>query len=145
MGLLGMFHLIGGVALGIPLRQWLRGRFSCNSIFFVVWGAMFGVLPLVIGFNVFVPHGATDEFNLELALLLVPILIVVLLPDRFLASFDARAILPVAIGGVFLLVGLGVGAALYSSSPLTALIIGGVFGGLGGMVLIAGVVSALRR
>ena len=49
LGFLSIFHVIGAVALANGLRGvWSglhdKGRGGCRSLFFVVWGAMFGLL-----------------------------------------------------------------------------------------------------
>ncbi len=139
-----LFHVIGGVAVGSTVRGWLRGHLACTSFFMVVWGAMFGGVPLALGYDLLVPQGGIVFFGIELAVLIGTILLVVLIPDWFVQSFDGRAIAPVAFGAVFLLTGFGVGAATFTSSPITAIVVGGLFAGFGGSILIWGMVRAFR-
>lgn len=139
-----LFHVIGGAAVGSTVRGWLRGRVACSSMYMVVWGGFFGGVPLVLGYNLLVPQGGILYFGIELAVLFGTIALVALLPDWFVQSFDGRAIAPVALGGIFLLTGLAVGMSTFAESPLTALGIGGLFAGVGGLVFISAVVRAIK-
>ncbi len=139
-----LFHVIGGAAIGATVRGWLRGHFACNSSFMIVWGAIFGGVPLSLGYSLLVPRGGILFFGIELAVLIGSIFVIALVPDWFVQSFDGRAIAPVAFGGLFLLCGLAVAAASFTSSPVTAIVVGGLFVGVGGFVFIWGLVRALK-
>jgi len=49
---ISLFHVIGGAALGITLRGWVNNPTRENlfrRVFFLIWGGMFGCMPLVFG------------------------------------------------------------------------------------------------
>ncbi len=61
LGFLSIFHVIGAVILANSLRRvWSglrdKGRGVCRALFSVVWGAMFGCMPFIIGIEL-----ATEE------------------------------------------------------------------------------------
>ena len=64
LGFLSIFNVIGAVALANGLRGvWSglhdKGRGGCRSLFFVVWGAMFGCLPFGLGLELATEEGGT--------------------------------------------------------------------------------------
>jgi hypothetical protein len=144
LAMICIFHIIGSAAMGATVRGWMRRGFSCNSLFMIVWGAMFGIAPLAIGYNLFVQHGAPYMFGIEIGVLIGAFLFVALVPDWFKESFDAQTIAPIAFGGVFLLVGIGAGAAAFSEAPLMAVLMGGLFAAVGGLVFVWGLIRALK-
>ncbi len=144
LAMLCVFHMIGSAAMGATVRGWLRNGFSCSSAFMIVWGALFGIAPLAIGYNLFVQHGAAYLFGIQIGVMVGTFLLVVLVPDWFKESFDAQTIAPIAFGGIFLLVGIGAGAAAFSEAPLMAVLIGGLFAAIGGLVFVWGLVRVLR-
>ncbi len=144
LGFLSVFHLIGGVAIGSVVRGWLRRGFSLRGLFLLIWGGMFGVMPLLIGAGMFTLGGKPYLVVLQIAVLALAILVTALTPDWFLESFDSQALGSVAFGGLFMLVGAIVFVALVQSEPLVALFFIAVFGGSGALVLVSGVKSALK-
>jgi hypothetical protein len=144
LAFLSVFHVIGGVAIGSAVRGWLRGRFACRSLYLILWGAMFGLLPLVMGVMVFLPTGTVLFLGIQVGILLGTILVVALTPDWFVRAFDLQAMAPVLFGGLFFLVGVGMGVVTYGESPVSALLVGGLFAAVGGLVMVGGLVKVFR-
>ncbi len=144
LGFLLVFHLIGGAVLGGTVRQWLRGRFACNSLFSALWGGLFGLLPLVIGVTTFGAHGDFLYIGIEIGAFIGVILLAALTPDWFLQSFDLPRIAPVAAGGLFSMIGLGIFVALLGTDPLVALVFLGAFGGGGVIAIVSGLRAMLK-
>ncbi len=143
LGFVGLFHVIGGIAMGFALRG-LRGGFSGNTVFLLVWGGMFGCLPLAIGWNALGAAGRPEFFALELGIFIAAILITALMPDSLLESLKSPQVAPVAFGGLFVLIGIGVGAIMIQTDLLPALLFGGCFAGAGGLVFISGLAKVLK-
>jgi len=143
LGFVCLFHLIGGIAIGSALRG-LRNGFSVSTIFFLVWGGLFGCLPLVIGWNAFSQTGGLGFFALELGVLIAAILISALMPSSILESLNSPQVAPIAIGGLFLLIGIGAGALIAQTDLLPGLAFGGCFAGAGTMVLVSGLAKLLK-
>ena len=105
LGFLCLFHLIGGAAIGSVLRGVLRGKFSCNSSFFLIWGGLFGVMPLLFGIQE-LQKGAPYSLMIEFAVLATAILVVAFIPEDLLATLRSPNIFSIAIGGIFLMLGV---------------------------------------
>jgi hypothetical protein len=143
VGFFSLFHLIGGIAIGSALRG-LRNGFSGNTIFFFVWGGMFGCMPLAIGWNAFGATGRPELFALEVGTLIAAILITAFMPDTMLESLKSPLVAPIAFGGLFMLIGIGAGAIMIQTDLLPALLFGGCFAGAGGLVFISGLAKVLK-
>lgn len=143
LGFVGLFHVIGGIAIGSGLRGLRRG-FSGGTVFLLVWGGMFGCLPLAIGWNALGATGRPGFFALELGILIAAILITALMPDTMLESLKSPQVAPIAFGGLFVLIGIGVGAIMIQTDLLPALLFGGCFAGAGGLVFISGLAKVLK-
>jgi hypothetical protein len=139
LGFLNLFHLLGGVAIGSVLRGALRGKFSCNSFFFLIWGGLFGGTPLVFGIQEF-QKGAPYFLMIQFAVFAAAILVVAFIPEDLLATLRSHNIFSIAIGGVFLT--LGVAMLFTNLFPLKTLqdklLGGGIFILAGGAVLLIG-------
>jgi len=105
LGFLCLFHLIGGAAIGSVLRGVLRGKFSCNSFFFLIWGGLFGGMPLLFGIQEF-QKGAPYFLMVQFAVFATAILVVAFIPEDLLATLRSPNIFSIAIGGVFLTLGV---------------------------------------
>ncbi len=138
-----LFHLIGGIAIGSALRG-LRSGFSTNTIFFLVWGSIFGCVPLAVGWNEFGKTGGLGFFALELGVLVAAILIAALMPDTLVESLKSPQVAPIAFGGLFVAIGIGVGAIMAQSDLLPALFFGSCFAGAGGLVFVSGLTKLLK-
>lgn len=79
-----IFEVLGGAALGVALRGILRRDFT--GLFFLIWGAGFGGIPLFIGAATFLSTDAPMYFYAQLFLFLTAIVTVALLPNDFMQS-----------------------------------------------------------
>jgi hypothetical protein len=68
LGFLSIFHVLGGIALGSTVRG-LRNGFNGSKLFFLVWGSMFGCIPLAIGAQAFAQENTMYLFVLEVLIL----------------------------------------------------------------------------
>jgi hypothetical protein len=139
LGFLCLFHIIGGAAIGSVLRGVLRGKFACNSFFFVIWGGLFGGIPLLFGIQEF-QKGAPYFLMIQFAVFAAAIFVVALVPDDLLAALRSPNIFSIAIGGVFLMLGA---AMLFTNifelkGLPEKLLGGGVFIVTGGAVFLIG-------
>jgi hypothetical protein len=145
LGFLCIFNLIGGAAIGSALRGALRGKFSCNSIFFVIWGGLFGGLPLVFGFQE-MQKGTSNFLAIQSVVFAGSILVVALIPEDLMATLRSPDIVSVAIGGAFL--SLGVIMLFTNLFPVKnlpeKLLGGGIFGLIGGAVFLIGLWRILK-
>ena len=143
LGFVGLFHVIGGIAIGSALRGLRRG-FSGGTIFLLVWGGMFGCLPLAIGWNALGATGKPDFFMLELGILIAAILITALMPDTMLESLKSPQVAPIAFGGLFVLIGVGAGAIIVQTDLLPGIVFGGCFAGAGAISFVSGLAKLLK-
>jgi hypothetical protein len=138
---ISIFHVIGGAALGITLRGWANNPTRENLFrraFFLVWGGMFGCMPLVFGVE-----------NGTLAVQVVVLLIAIAVPffwlDRLREMFSDQNVVLVGFGGIFLIAGLVAGGALLREREwLFAALFGGIFSLVGGGIFFAGLRNLLR-
>ena len=139
LGLLCIFHLIGGAAMGSVLRDVLRAKFSCNSFFFLIWGGLFGGMPFVFGIQEF-QQGAPYFLLIQFVVFIAAILVVAFIPNALLETLRSPNIFSSAIGGIFSLLG---GVMLFTHLfPLKTLqdklLGGGIFIVMGGAVFLIG-------
>ena len=141
---LSLFCLIGGAAIGSVVRTWRKRGPSFNSTFLLIWGGLFGGIPIFMGTVMFGAHGAFYLLGLQVGLFIGIILVVAFVPDLYLESFDMDKIAPVAFGGLFLLIGVVLGVVLITSNLLMAIIFFVAFGGAGALFFVQGLRAALK-
>jgi len=136
------FHVGGGAAIGVALHRLFRGGIRLdglgNNAFLLIWGLLFGGMPLVFGLN------QGWFFGLQLAIFVGTIAVVAVgyewlrelyrQPGMFIASF----------GLAFLLIGASIVITSLQEGDAAAPLFGLVFGGVGGLILLVGVVMMLR-
>jgi hypothetical protein len=145
LGFLCIFHLIGGAAVGYALRGVLRGKISCNSFFFFLWGALFGGIPLLFGIQES-QKGAPYFFLVQSVVFATAILVVAFIPDEFLEILSSPNITSLAVGGLFLMIGIAmlVTDIFELKSLQEKLLGGGIFVLVGGAVLLRGLWLLLK-
>ena len=155
LAFLSLFHIIGATAVARGLRAaWgcLRGEklgAAFNSLYLFVWGALFGCVPFTLGLQL-----ATKESGTPLVLLGEVVvwgsafLIALLAGDRIAgwlrSTFNADTAL-IAFGGLFMLVGTGVGLLAGQSDLLSGLLVGGLFTLVGGVFFAIGLANLLKE
>ncbi len=147
LGFLCLFSLIGGIAIGSTLRGWLHGGgFACNSLFFLVWGGIFGGVPVVIGAGTYLKSDMPYLFGVQVLVLLGAIAVTALISPSYLQSISSPETTSIAMGGLFMLIGLGVGVLMLSREDwFPALLFGGSFGGTGLLVFIKGLRDLMNK
>ena len=144
LAFVSIFHAIGGIAIGSTFRG-LRYGFPWGRIFFLIWGALFGCLPLSIGAQTFTKAGAPYLFGIEMVVLMSSILGAALMPDWVLESYNWADLSPIGFGGLFLLIGVIAGGILLNTDPIWGLVFGCAFGGAGALTFVLGLRSLLQR
>ncbi len=142
---LSLFHVIGGSALGWSLRQFLARQFGCMTWFFIVWGGMFGLLPLIVGTAIFSQMHLTYLVGAQVVVLAAAIAIAAFVPPDFLQSFSSSNFIMLGLGGLFVLIGSAIFAFggtrnLNTSLPASAIVIF-----VGGVFFVLGIIYALRN
>ena len=155
LGFLSIFHVIGAVALANGLRgvwHWhsSKERGLGNALFFIVWGAMFGCMPLAFGLGM-----VTDqEMGTPLVLLGQAIvwgmtfLIALFFWDDvidWLRPFLHPTTFLVGFGGIFMLVGAVTASFVIRDDLLFGLTFGGIFLLVGGIIFALGIWNLLKE
>lgn len=139
------FHVLGGAAVGFVVRRVIESGFKLTSLtgngFMLLWGAMFGGLPLFFGLAM----GSGLFFALQLVLFLGTAALVAWQFEWLRDVYSLPAMWLASGGLVFLMIGLGVGAAMLGTGDTTWLFFALLFGGVGGLFLLLGVGLMLRR
>ncbi len=152
LGFLSLFHIIGGIALGSAIRGIWRNVRSRGegawmpSIFFVVWGSMFGCMPFAFGFDPTLPAW------------FLPAQLLIWGAPFILATFFGRAVLDwagplfnigtglIVFGGIFMIAGLLGGYMIFSDGELfQAMLLGGIFGVIGLSIFILGLANLFKN
>jgi len=153
LGFLSLFHIIGGIALGNAVRNiWRAIRNQGEntswggSIFFVVWGSMFGCMPFVFGLDPALPNW------------FLPAQLLIWGTPFILSAVFGRAILDwasplfnvgtglMAFGGIFMFAGLLAGYFTFSDGELfQAMLLGGIFGVIGLGIFILGLANLFKN
>jgi hypothetical protein len=155
LAFLSLFHIIGAAAVARGLRvMWsgLRDKkpgAAFNSLYLFVWGALFGCMPFAFGLQLAAKASGTPLVLFgEAAVWGSAFLITLLAGDRvagWLRSFFNADVAFIAFGGLFMLVGVGVGLLAGRSQPLSGLLIGGLFTLVGGVVFAIGLWNLLKE
>ena len=128
---LGIFQAIGGTAFGYGLRA-LRSGVVAG--FMLIWGAGFGGIPLLIGTLTLLTSRYPLMALIGPLLFLAAIGFSVFVWPRLTQDFGAATIALLGFGLIFLIVGLGVGAAMLAQREyFFALVFGGVFSLVGAL------------
>jgi hypothetical protein len=155
LAFLSLFHIIGATAVGRALRamwSWLRGEkpgAAFNSLYLLVWGVVFGCVPFTLGMQLATKESGTPLVLLgEIAVWGSAFLIALLAGDRiagWLRSFFNADVAFIAFGGLFMLVGMGVGLFAGRSDLLNGLLVGGLFTLVGGVLFVIGLWNLLKE
>ncbi len=143
LGMLCVFHLIGGIGVGKGLRQ-LFARQLKGVLFFLVWGSMFGIMPLWIGSSSFARMQMPYAIYIELFVLIAAIAVTALLPQEIWDSLSSPPVIATGIGAIFFLAGLGGFFLILSQNVGDALLVGGIFMLVGGGTMAAGIAQAFK-
>ena len=142
LAFVSIFHVLGGIAIGSTVRS-LRKGLDGRGIFFLIWGAGFGCMPLAIGAGIFSQAHAMYLFVIEVLVLAGAIGVMAFIPDWMLEMFTSPEMMPIEMGGLFILIGVIVGGAMLKTNPLFTLLFGGSFAGAGALLFVRGLRALL--
>lgn len=138
------FHIAGGAAIGVALRRVTQDGFGCSGFlqntFLLLWGALFGGLPLVFGTSL----EPNWFFPLQLGAFLGSIVLVALFYDWLRDLYSQPGMFVASFGFTFFMVGLAVATLLSGNGDVSELLIGGIFAGVGGALALVGVWMLMR-
>jgi hypothetical protein len=138
------FHLGGGAALGIALRSIFKDGFKPSSIahngFLLVWGGMFGGLPLVFGLTM----GSGGFFLLEVGVFVGAIVLVAVAYEWLRELYSQPGMFVASFGFVFFLIGVALTTTFLSAGSTDGLPVGLIFAGVGGIITLTGVWMLVR-
>ncbi len=96
-----VFEVLGGGAIGTYVRTLLRREPPGATIFFLIWGAGFGGIPLLVGGATLLTSERPILFFAQLFVFVMAIVLVALMPSEAFAQ-DAGNSLPTALVGATL-------------------------------------------
>lgn len=137
-------EIIGGIFMGRALRS-LRGGISVNGILQFFWGGLIGFMPLVFGADEYTRMGMPTLLLGQIGVWVGAIGVAAVLPTGFLEELRSKNVSMIAIGGLFLLIGLGVGAVVLRNGDRVGWIIILLAGVAGGTVLMLGLRGLWRE
>ncbi len=140
LGMLCIFNLLGGIAIGKGLRDVLARRFK-GVWFYFIWGGMFGVMPLAFGGSGPIPYA----IYVQAFVLIAAVAVMAFLPEQFFASLSSPPVIATGIGAIFFLAGLAGFFLTLRQDVGGALLLGGMFTLVGGGFMVAGISQALKR
>jgi hypothetical protein len=128
------FHLGGGVALGVAFHRMIKDGFGFSSLtgngFMLVWGLMFGGIPLLFGFTT----GPSWFVLLQMTTFLGTIVVVTLCCDWLRDLYSHPAMFLGSFGLFFLLIGAALTAWVWGQGDADGLLVGLIFAGIGGLI-----------
>jgi len=138
------FHVAGGAAIGAALHRIIQAGLSPRHIrdnfFLLLWGVLFGGLPLVFGLTA----GGDWVVVLQIILFLGSVVIVAWRCEWLQDLYRHPGMFVATFGLVFATIGLALTASMLSERTSDGLFIGSVFAGIGGMTFLVGVWLLLR-
>ena len=96
-----VFEVLGGAAIGAFVRTLLRREPPGITFFFLLWGAGFGGIPLIIGAAELLTSDRPALFFAQIFVFVMAIILVALMPSEVFDK-DANGNLPSAIVGAVL-------------------------------------------
>lgn len=134
---LGIFQFVGLTFIGVSLRQIVAPGDTLpkifKSFFRIVFGAVFAAVPLFMGYQemglVFV--------GWQVVIGAIFLIGVVLLWPKIQGWLQDRRIYAIGLGGIFFVIGLAAGGAMLRQGELiAAFVFGGLFAGIGLLIML---------
>jgi hypothetical protein len=139
------FHIGGGAAIGVALHRAFEGGFSCSDVFangfLLLWGIMFGGIPLVFGFAMETPW----FFVIELLIFAGAIVTVALGYGWLRDLYSNPGMFVGTFGLVFFVIGMGLAVLMVGSGEAAGGFVALIFGGTGAGLLLLGILLMLRK
>ena len=139
-----LFHIPGGFIVGRGLRQLVAGTRDSRSAFLLIWGVMFGGIPLCIGAPIFALTGAPQLFAAQVGILIAAVVAGLVLKDEYLEAFAVPAVGLALFGGALLLAGIALVIWAIPRGPGEAVVIGSLLGAGGLAIVAGGLISQLK-
>lgn len=139
-----IFEVLGGAAVGAFVRTLLRREPPGMSVFFLIWGAGFAGIPLIVGGAMLLTSERPAFFFAQLFVFLAAVGVVALMPSE-LFDKDADGNLPTAIvGGVMVIFGAAIVLLTLQDGIGLGTLLGAAVGFGGAVVLLRAVFVVLR-
>ena len=148
LGLLSLFHIIGGSVVGATLRKMRQAGAGGvpNQGCLFVWGIMFAGIPLMFGVGEFVESRTLWLLPAQITVLLGTILVTFLWGAAAKDLLNQDSIKFMGGGGVFMIAGaIAVSILFHEGEWWMVLIFGVVFIGIGALLFIKGLQIALKE
>jgi hypothetical protein len=145
LGFICLFNLIGGMVIGLALRGIKRGKLACNTFFMLIWGILFGGMPILFGIEEF-QRGAPFLLLAQIASFVIPIGIITLISEEFFETLRSPNVICIMLGGLFLMLGIAILITnIFEIKTLSEkIVVSVIFLLSGGAVFIFGLVRLLR-
>jgi uncharacterized membrane protein YjjP (DUF1212 family) len=140
-----IFVIIGGTALGWVLRQLLARHFTPTLVFFLVWGSIFSLAPLVAGASNLAAIHAGYLIVVEVLVFLAAIGVTAFAPPEYLSAFASLPVIFIAVGGFLILFGAGIFINTFRDDLGSAITIGAILVFVGGIFFTIGLADAWRN
>ena len=115
-----------------------------RRVFFLVWGSMFGCMPLVFGLENGL-QGGLPMLAAQIAVLVTAIAVPFFWLDSLREAFSNKNVVLIGFGGVFFIAGMGAGSLmLHEGVMFPALLVGGLFVLVGGGMFLWGLRGLLH-
>jgi hypothetical protein len=140
-----IFEVIGGAAVGTGLRGFLRLSPRVPGCFMMIWGLGFGGIPLLIGGGTMLMGGNPAFFYAQAFVFLSAVVIVALLPQELLETNQQGKYQAAIVGAIMFVIGAALLVLLWGDADTPVILGGGAITLVGAVLLIRGVVNALRE
>jgi len=140
-----IFEILGGAGLGVGLRNVLRRSPDPTGCFFLIWGAGFAGIPLLMGALTFLPSDKPVYFVAQAFVFLTAVLVAALTPETLFQDSKDGSLFGLAVaGGVMALIGGAVVLVTWKEGINLGLLVGWFFGLLGTLFLFGAARQALQ-
>ena len=145
LGFMSLFHIIGGSVIGSTLKK-MRQAGAANGGCLLIWGVMFGGIPLAFGAAELAQSGVVWMLPAQLLIFLGSIVITFLFGSSLKDMLNQESIKFMAAGGFFLVGGiLAATILMHEEEGLMSGIFGFLICGAGTLLFVRGLRIALRE
>lgn len=144
LGFVSLFELIGGTAIGSSARQFLRGQPSVTAFFLLIWGAGFGLMPLLLGAGLFLNAGMPLVFVAQVGIFVGTIAVVAFAPDELWSALETPGLHQMILGAVVVMLAAGFLALTLGSRVEIQHIIAVLIGASGVWMLASGLIKVVK-
>ena len=138
------FHVAGGAAIGAALHKIIGDGVTLRTIrdnaFLFLWGALFGGMPLVFA----LAAGSIWVIVLQLGLFCGATVVVAWRYEWIRDLYSQPGMFVATFGLAFAIIGAAISMLILSAGDPGGLLIGLIFGGVGGLLTLVGIWMLLR-